>query len=137
MSELIIPPGVKADYRPYRGATTQALLYELQQRQVVAELSGQIMPPPLEQELTKEQEQAYDALRLEQFKQMASQMGIQILQSQWAYAGVHRQPNLVDPDKQDELLVMRILLCRHPLTQPAAAGALFPAAEGEPLSSAA
>ncbi len=110
MGELIIPAGVKADYRPYRAATTSALLYELQQRQAIAELSGQIMMP--KNELLDEEHQ--NALRIEQFKTMAQQMGLAIAQSPYAFTGVSEQQNLVDPEKTDEVLVMQVLLAVHP-----------------------
>ncbi len=110
MGELILPPSVRANHRPYRTANTAALLYELQQRQVVAELAGQIMQPqsPLLDEA------ATAALRTEQFRKMAQDMGVAIAGSQFALCAVTQQPNLVNPEEQDELLIMKVMLVRHP-----------------------
>jgi hypothetical protein len=109
LTELIIPAGVKADYRPYRTATTEGLLYELQQRAIIAELRGEIlMPPDLLDEGTR------DAMRTQQFMAMAAQMGQQIAQAGWAVAFVNERPNLVDPEQNDEVLTLSLMLCRHP-----------------------
>lgn len=116
MSELIIPAGVKADYRPYRTATTAALLYELQQRQVIGELHGQIMMP--DSEVLNGGEDTKNAIRVQQFQSMASQMGVQIAQSGFALAEVGQQPNVMDPEKNDEILSLSILVARHPRLPP-------------------
>jgi hypothetical protein len=125
MTELILPTGAKVDYRPYRTATTQALMYELQQRQLIAELNGQILLP--DNETLNESEEAKNAMRIEQFRQLAAQMGMQIAQSGWALASVTQQPNLMDPEKKDEVMKLAILLVRHPALpeqQVAVAGSL-------------
>jgi len=103
--------------RPLASARTEDLLYELQQRQVLGELGGQIMMP--DTAAMAMDEAAVNALRLEQFKAMAAQMGQQIAQSGWAFAGIQHQPNVVDPTKQDEILKMSILIVRHPANTPA------------------
>ncbi len=110
MTELIIPAGVKADYRPYRVATTPALLYELQQRGVVAELGGQILMP---NELISDE--VREGVRQQQILQMAQQMGQVIAGSEFCLVQTHQQPNVVNPEAPaDELLTMKVLLCRHP-----------------------
>lgn len=113
MSELIIPAGVKADYRPYRNATTPALLYELQQRGIVVELAGRIMMPRVDIETAKAD------VRQAQFKAMAAQMGEAIANSPFCLCQTHMQDNLVDPETapQDEILSMSVMLCKHPLRE--------------------
>jgi hypothetical protein len=117
MPELIIPASAKVNYRPYRDATTAALMYELQQRQVIAELAGQIMMPAIELEMAIA---AKDELRKQQFLTMAQQMGTAIASSEWALAQITQQPNVMDPlAPPDELLTLKVLLCKHPLREAA------------------
>lgn len=114
MPELIIPTGAKVDYRPYRDASTAALMYELQQRQVIAELGGQIMAPtdPSMDDTAKR------AMRAQQFAVMAQQMGTAIAGSEFCMASVTQQPNTMDPNAPaDEILAIKILLCKHPLRE--------------------
>ncbi len=114
MQELILPPGVKVDYRPYRTATTGALMYELQQRQVLAELAGQILLPSTPIEMTEEETNAF---RTQQFGQMAGQLGQAIASSGFAFTGTAQQPNALDPEQHDEVLLMQVWVCRHPRMQ--------------------
>jgi hypothetical protein len=116
MPELIIPAGVKADYRPYRNASTPALMYELQQRQIIAEIGGQIMMPQIDRENIKPE--ALDEVRKAQFLQMAQQLGVAIAQSEFALPQVMHQPNVMDPEAPpDETLILKFLLCKHPLRE--------------------
>lgn len=112
MPELIIPAGAKVNYRPYQQASTAALMYELQQRGVIAELGGQIMMPSDPSMDTE----ARDAMKRQQFAAMSQQLGIAIAGSEFALATVTQQPNLMDPEAPaDEILMIKVLLCKHPM----------------------
>jgi len=111
MPELILPPGVARNYRPYRTASTEALMYELQQRQLIAELSGKIAMP---KDPALDTEEKVNQMKLQQFTGMAQQLGLAAAQSPFCLSGSIQQPNPVDPSETDEILIMSLFVVMHP-----------------------
>ena len=109
MSNLILPPNY-AQIRPLAATRTEDLIYELQQRQVIAELKGEIAMPTFDQK----EESLLQSLREEQIKQMAQQMGVAIAQTPFCLLGSRPEPNPLDPARTEEVLVMSVCLVKHP-----------------------
>jgi hypothetical protein len=115
MPDLILPPHLKHLYRPLKAASTEDLILELHQRDLMHELTGTIampdpssLPPDL---LTAEY---WASLRQTQVLELAKQMGQAIVIKQHVLLMSAMQAAPTTKTGEQEIIIAKALICRHP-----------------------
>lgn len=112
MSNLILPLNMQRIHRPLAHLPTEDLLQELQHRNLLAELKGEIRLPHAELEFMTDEMK--EEVRKAQFNQMANHLGTAAAGSAFALTGIRTEPAPDHPGEVDEILVLSVLLAMHP-----------------------